>query len=81
MFLPEFHSKRTELLSSTKSNTIITHRVSSRASFLNNELIISSSVSLTEVEIEQVNQLQEQIAQLKVRLQHQEQQVQESVQQ
>jgi hypothetical protein len=64
MFLPEFHSKRTESLSSTKSYTIMSYRVNSRALSLNNELIISSSVLLTKVEMEQLAQLQERIAQL-----------------
>jgi hypothetical protein len=64
MFLPEFHSKKTEFLSSTKSYTIISHKVSSKTSSLNNELIISSLISLTEVEMKQLTQLQERIAQL-----------------
>jgi hypothetical protein len=64
MFLPEFHSKKTKLLSSTKSNMIKSHRVSSKISLLNNKLIILLLVSLTEVEMEQFAQLQEKIAQL-----------------
>jgi hypothetical protein len=52
MFLPKFHSKRSELLSFTKSNMIMSYRVSNRTLSINNELIISPSVSLTEVEIE-----------------------------
>jgi hypothetical protein len=59
MFLLEFHSKKTELLCSTKSNIIITCKVSSKISFLNNKLIISLFVLLIEIEIEQITQLQE----------------------
>jgi hypothetical protein len=68
MFLSKFH--KTKLLSLTKKNTgILTQRVVNRAiSTMNTNLIIPVPLLLTEVEMEQVNQLRGQLEQLETRL-------------
>jgi hypothetical protein len=75
MFLPEFH--KTKPFSLTKKNTrILIQRVINRAILtMNTNLIIPALLSLTEAEMEQVNQLQGQLEQLEARLWVHEQQV------
>jgi hypothetical protein len=74
MFLPKFH--KTKPLSLTKKNArILTQRVINRAILtMNTNLIIPVLLSLTEAEMEQVNQLQGQLEQLEARLRVHEQQ-------
>jgi hypothetical protein len=59
MFVPEFYYKKTKPLSLTKKNArILVQRVVNRAiPTINTDLIIPALLSLTEVEMEQVNQL------------------------
>jgi hypothetical protein len=83
MFVPEFYYKKTKLLSLTKKNArILTQRVVNRAiPTMNTNLIIPALLSLTEVEMEQVNQLRGQLEQLEARLRVHEQQTRVPVQQ